>query len=52
MRLVIDTNIIISSLIKDSTNRQILLLPSFEFLLPEFTFEEINKHMDKNLQIE
>ena len=47
MTLVIDTNIIISSLLKQSTNRKILLLPYFNFILPEYAFEEINNHMDK-----
>jgi len=47
MKLIIDTNILISALIKDSIAREILLLPFFEFLVPEFTFEEINRHKDK-----
>lgn len=47
MRFVIDTNILISALIKDSITREILLLPFFEFFVPEFTFEEINRHRDK-----
>lgn len=47
MKFIIDTNILISALIKEATTREILLLPFFEFLLPEFAFEEINRHKDK-----
>lgn len=46
MKLVLDTNILISALLKDSTVRRILLNPRFEFLLPEFSLEEIDKHLD------
>ncbi len=41
MRLVLDTNILIAALIKDSLTREILLFPGFEFLLPEYALEEI-----------
>ena len=44
MRLVIDTSIVISSLIKDSITRAILLLPFLEFYLPEYALEEIGAH--------
>jgi predicted nucleic acid-binding protein len=47
MKLVIDTNILISALIKEATTREILLLPYLNFLLPEFAFEEITRHKDK-----
>ena len=46
MRLVIDTSILISALLKDSVTRQILLFSSIDFLLPEYAFEEIEKHKD------
>lgn len=46
MRLVIDTSILISALLKDSATREILLFSSIDFLLPEYTFEEIEKHKD------
>jgi hypothetical protein len=35
MRVVIDTSILISSLIKDSVTREILLLPFMKFYLPD-----------------
>lgn len=47
MRLVLDTNILIAALIKDSLTREILFLPGFEFLLPEYALEEVNRHRAK-----
>lgn len=47
MRLVIDTGIPISALLKESATREILLLSSIEFLLPEYAFEEFERHKDK-----
>lgn len=44
MRLIIDTNILISALIKNSVTREILLFPSLEFLLPEYALEELEAH--------
>ncbi len=44
MRLVIDTSVLISSLIKDSVTREILLLPFMKFYLPEYALEEIEVH--------
>ncbi len=44
MRLVIDTNIIISSIISNSTRRYILMNSNIEFIVPEYTFTEILKH--------
>jgi predicted nucleic acid-binding protein len=46
MRLVIDTNIIIFSLISNSTRRYILMNSNIEFIAPEYTFTEILKHAD------
>ena len=47
MKLVIDTNVLISALIKDSRTREILLFHSMEFLLPEYSLEEIARHKAK-----
>lgn len=44
MKLVVDTNVLISALIKDSITRELLLFPSMEFLLPEHALEEIETH--------
>ncbi|MBE0524772.1 MAG: PIN domain-containing protein [Methanosarcinales archaeon] len=46
MRLVIDTNIIISSLISNSVRRSILLNSGYEFISPEYTYTEIINHID------
>ncbi len=45
MKIVIDTNIIIASLLKDSVIREILTSKQAEFLVPEYAFEEIEKHL-------
>jgi putative PIN family toxin of toxin-antitoxin system len=50
MRLVLDTNILISALIRESITRKILVTSEIEFLVPEFTFEEINKHKHEILK--
>ncbi len=47
MRLIVETNILISSLIKDSKTREILLLPFMDFYLPEFALEEVEAHKTK-----
>jgi predicted nucleic acid-binding protein len=50
MRLILDTNILISALVKESITRNILVMSGIEFLVPEFTFEEIDKHKDEILK--
>jgi len=47
MRLIVDTSILISSLLKDSITREILLLPMMRFYLPEFALEEIENKKSK-----
>ncbi len=47
MRIVVDTSILISSLIKQSVTREILLLPFMKFYLPEYALEEIEVHKPK-----
>lgn len=44
MRLVLDTNILIASLIKNSTTRSLLLSPKLELYLPEYALEEVEAH--------
>ena len=44
MKFVVDTNIIISSIIKDSLSRKIIFNKNFEFITPSYTLSEINKH--------
>lgn len=44
MRIVLDLNIIISALLKKSTNRKIILDNRFEFYFPETAFHKILKY--------
>ena len=45
MKLVVDTNIIFKAIIKRSKVRAILLNPNHQFYLPEYTLEEVEKHL-------
>ena len=47
MRLVIDTGIIISALIRDSLTRKIIMYPAFELFSPEDITVEIEEHIDE-----
>ncbi len=44
MRLVIDTNIVMAGLLKDSSVRYILLSSGINFFLPEIALAEIDKY--------
>ena len=45
MKLVIDTNIIISALIREGLTRKMLLFPGIKLVTPEITFNEIENHI-------
>jgi len=51
MKVIIDTNVLMAGLLKDSIVREILLSRYVEFFLPDFSIEEVEKHkkdlMDK-----
>ena len=47
MEFVLDANVIISAIIKDSHVRHFLLFSGNSFCTPEFVFEEINEHRDE-----
>jgi predicted nucleic acid-binding protein len=47
MRIVIDANRVLASLIRDGTTRAILLDPLFEFFAPDGLMTEIGKHADR-----
>lgn len=47
MRVVVDSNRIIASMLKDSTTREILFNDHFDFIAPEFLIEEIAKYKDE-----
>ncbi|MBI2147401.1 PIN domain-containing protein [Candidatus Woesearchaeota archaeon] len=44
MRIVIDSNILLAALIKDSATRKIILKYGGSFLFPEIIFEEVEKY--------
>jgi len=46
LKLVVDTNIILSAMIKDSTIRKIIVESGIDFFTPDFTFDEINRHLN------
>ena len=46
MKIVIDTNIIISALLKDSTTRRIILDSKWNFYYPEISLQEIRRHKE------
>ena len=45
LRLIVDTNIIMAAMLKDSSARKILLSTPIDFYVPEFVFEEIEEHI-------
>jgi len=47
VKLVVDTSILFAALLKRSTVRELLLNPLFEFYVPEFCIEEIEKHVEE-----
>jgi predicted nucleic acid-binding protein len=46
MRFVIDTNILLSALIKDSTTRKIIVKSGWNFYYPEMSFHEVRKYKE------
>ena len=46
MKLVLDSNILFSALIKKSKTRDIILSDLFELYAPEYIFNEITKHKE------
>lgn len=46
MRIVLDSNILFSALIKDSITRHLILEYEGYFLFPQYVFEELEKHKD------
>jgi predicted nucleic acid-binding protein len=45
MKIVLDTNIIISALIRESLVRFLIINSPYKLFLPEFSFIEIKKHL-------
>ena len=50
MNIIIDTNIFISALVKDSLTRDLIINLKHNLLFPEFEFEEIEKHKQEILK--
>jgi len=44
MKLVIDTNSIISALIKNGISRRIIVSPAIKFIAPDYTLKEISNY--------
>lgn len=44
MRLVLDVNVLISALIRDSTTRNIIINSEFDFYFPEPSLNKIRKY--------
>jgi len=47
LRLVIDTNILIAALLRDSTTRKILLTAPIQFMAPAHMYLEVQEHLPK-----
>ena len=47
MRLVVDTNILISAIIKPGKTREIIFNLGFEFFTPAYTLTELRKHKEE-----
>lgn len=47
MKLVVDTSVLIAALMKKSAVRELLLNPLFEFYVPEYCIEEIERHVEE-----
>jgi predicted nucleic acid-binding protein len=47
VKLVVDTSILFAALLRRSTVRKLLLNPLFEFYVPEFCIEEMEKHVEE-----
>ena|SRR3989344_31967 len=47
MEFVLDANVLISALIKDSHTRHFLILSGHSFYVPEYIFQEIDEHIQE-----
>lgn len=46
MKFIIDTNILLSALIKDSTTRKVIVKSGWDFYYPEMSFHEVRKYKE------
>jgi predicted nucleic acid-binding protein len=49
MKIIIDSNVLFSALIKDSAARGIILRSNILFLFPSYIFDEMEKHINELL---
>ena len=50
MKIVLDSNVLFSALIKDSTTRRLILDYDDFFLFPSYIFEEMEEHKEELMQ--
>ena len=50
MKVILDVNVILSALIRDSTTRKIILNSDFDFYFPESSLHKIRKYKDYILE--
>ncbi|MBI2653518.1 PIN domain-containing protein [Candidatus Woesearchaeota archaeon] len=50
MKIILDVNVILSALIRDSTTRKIILNSDFDFYFPESSLHKIRKYKDYILE--
>lgn len=50
MKIIVDVNVILSALIRDSTTRKIILNSEFDFYFPEPSLHKIRKYKDYILE--
>ena len=50
MKIVIDTNVLMAGLLKDSIVRAMLLSKNIKFFIPEHALDEIRKYEDELLK--
>ena len=46
MNLVVDANVIIAAMLRDSAARRLIFTLPFKLYCPDFVFEEISKHLE------
>ena len=51
MKIIIDTNVLLSALIKNSSTRTIIMESGWTFYYPEMSFHEVRKYKDLVIKI-
>ncbi len=45
MRLVLDTNVLLSAVMRDGFTRALLIHPEVELVMPEYALDEVDRHL-------